>query len=119
MDHQNWDVIYIRGNKELNKGKKEKEKEKEKATGDKKSSFLKENKMEKKIEEGNLKHDKVKLDISKTIQQKRLELGMTQKDLANKLNIPVKTIIDIESGKANKNQQLISKIKRNLNISNK
>ena len=114
MDHQDWDVIYTRGNKELNK-KKEKEKEKNKSN----TSFVKEKKIDKKIEEGNLKHDKIKLDSSKQIQQQRLKLGMTQKDLAKKLNIPVKTIIEIESGKANKNQQLISKIKRNLNISNK
>jgi len=113
MEHQDWDVIYTRGNKELNK-KKEKEKETKKS-----NTIIKENKLEKKINEGNLKHDKVKLDISKQIQQKRLEMGMTQKDLANKLNVPIKTIIEIESGKAKKNPQLVSKIKRNLNIFNK
>ena len=43
---------------------------------------------------------------------------MTQKDLAQKLNIPVKMINEIESGKAIHNPQVISKIKRILNISN-
>ena len=114
MEHQDWDIIYTRGNKEL-----EKDKEKEKEKNKKNISFVKEKKIDKKIEEGNLKHDKIKLDICKQIQQKRLERGMTQKELANKLNISPKIISEIESGKAIKNQQLISKIKKNLNISNK
>jgi ribosome-binding protein aMBF1 (putative translation factor) len=112
MQHQDWNTIYVRANDVITSKKISEKKSTE-------SKFLKENKMEKKIEEGNLKHDKVKLDIGKQIQAKRLELGLTQKDLANKINIPVKTINEIESGKANKNQQLINKIKRFLKISNK
>ena len=41
-----------------------------------------------------------------------LSKNLTQKDLANKLNIPVKTINDIESGKAKHNGQLMNKINR-------
>jgi ribosome-binding protein aMBF1 (putative translation factor) len=44
---------------------------------------------------------------------------MTQKDLAQKINLPVKTINEIECGKAKHNPQVVSKIKRILNISNK
>ena len=109
MEHQDWDVIYTRGNKELNK-KKEKEKETKKS-----NTIIKENKLEKKINEGNLKHDKVKLDISKQIQQKRLEMGMTQKDLANKLNVRASVIVDYENSKAIFNKGFIRRIEQILN----
>lgn len=112
MEHQDWNTIYVTANKQL----KEKEKQKE---GVKSNHFSKENKIEKKIEEGNLKHDKTPSELGKIIQSKRLSQNMTQKDLAQKLNIPVKMINEIESGKAKHNPQVISKIKRILNISNK
>ena len=114
LEHQDWETIYTKANKQLNSGGKNKEENKKKKTQD----FTKENKMDKKIEEGNLKHDKTPAELSKIIQQRRLNMGLTQKDLANKINVQVKVIIDIESGKAKKNPQLISKIKRILNISN-
>ena len=113
MEHQDWNTLYVRANKN-SKDKKEKQKE-----GTKSNHFLKENKIEKKIEEGNLKHDKTPSELGKIIQSKRLSQNMTQKDLAQKLNIPVKTINEIESGKAKHNPQVVSKIKRILNISNK
>ena len=56
------------------------------------------NKIEKQIEDGNLKHKKMDVSFGKELQKKRLSKGMTQKDLAQKLNIPVKDINDIESG---------------------
>ena len=111
MEHQDWNTLYVKANKQL----KEKDKQKE---GGKINHFSKENKMEKKIEEGNLKHDKTPSELGKIIQSRRLSQNMTQKDLAQKLNIPVKMINEIESGKAIHNPQVISKIKRILNISN-
>ena len=54
------------------------------------------------------------MDVSfgKDLQKKRLSKGYTQKDLAQKLNIPVKEINDIESGKAKHNPGLMGKINR-------
>ena len=113
MEHQDWNTLYVRANKQL------KHKDKQKEEGKKTNHFSKENKIEKKIEEGNLKHDKTPSELGKIIQSRRLSQNMTQKDLAQKLNIPVKMINEIESGKAKHNPQVISRIKRILNISNK
>lgn len=46
----------------------------------------------------------------------RVERKMTQKDLAQKLNMSVKDIADIESGKAIENKQVIGRIKRILGL---
>ena len=112
LEHQDWDPIYVRANKYI-----EKKDKKEKNT--KVQQFSKINKLEKKIEDGNLKHDKTPSNFGKIVQQRRLEKNMTQKDLAQKINLPVKTINEIECGKAKHNPQVVSKIKRILNISNK
>ena len=112
LEHQDWDPIYIRAKKQI-----EQKDNKEKNT--KKQHFSKINKIEKKIEEGNLKHEKISAEFGKLVQQKRIEKNMTQKDLAQKINIPVKIINEIECGKAKHNPQVVSKIKRILNIFNK
>ena len=113
MEHQNWDIIYIQGNKVL-KDKEEKEKEKEKKTQIKVVSN--ERKLEKKIEEGILKHKKTSVELGKQIEKERLKLNMTRKDLAYRINLPVKNINDIENGKAKYNPQHINKIKRILKM---
>jgi ribosome-binding protein aMBF1 (putative translation factor) len=111
IKHQDWDTVYVHANKHIgNDDKKENKSNK---------VISEENKMEKKIEEGNLKHNKTPAELGKLIQSRRLSQNMTQKILAQKLNIPVKMINEIESGKAKHNPQVISKIKRILNISNK
>ena len=73
-------------------------------------------KIEKQIEEGKMKHKKIPDDIRKKIQQKRGELNMPQKQLAQKINIQVSIINEIETGKALYNHKHINKIKRILNI---
>lgn len=50
------------------------------------------------------------------IQQARVAKKLTQKQLAQKLNLPVNTINDYESGKAVPNRQILSKIGRALGI---
>ena len=82
MEHQDWNTIYVKANKQL----KEKEKQKE---GGKQITSQKKIKW-KKIEEGNLKHNKTPSELGKIIQSKRLSQNMTQKDLAQKLNILLK-----------------------------
>ena len=110
MEHQDWDTIYVRADKVINQSKKEKD------SGQKEIKITIK-KIEQKIEQGDLKHDKISPNLGKIIQQKRLEKNMTQKDLAQKINQPVKIINEIESGKANKNPQVVSKIKQIFNIS--
>jgi len=119
MEHQDWTPVYIRANKYLDTKKKGEKTEGEQTEGDKINHFSKENKIDKKIEEGKLKHDKTPAEFGKLVQARRLSQNMTQKDLAQRLNLPVKTINEIECGKAKHNPQVVSKIKRILNISNK
>lgn len=105
MEHQDWKTIYVKSNKQPdNKTQKQQSQS---------NNF--EKKMEEKIENGNMRTEKIDKDKSLSIQQKRQSKGLTQKDLANKLNIPVKTINEIESGKGNKNPQIINRINRYLN----
>lgn len=58
----------------------------------------------------------VSSDTARAIVGGRIAAKLTQKQLAQQLNIPEKEIKDIESGKALENKLLLSKIKRRLNI---
>ena len=60
---------------------------------------------------------KIDPKLSKQVQQARCGLGLSQKDLANKVNLPVKTIIDYENGKAVVDHKILNKLKRTLKIS--
>jgi ribosome-binding protein aMBF1 (putative translation factor) len=112
MEHQDWTPVYVRANKELNKTPEQKDKEKKREENQVK--FASENKIEKQIEDGNLKHKKMDVSFGKELQKKRLGKGLTQKDLAQKLNIPAKDINDIEAGKAKHNPGLMNKINRTM-----
>jgi len=106
MEHQDWDS-FIMNNRSKNKtGLNE--------DGSKKKEFVKskENKFEEQIEEGKLSHKKMDANYGKEIQKKRLSRGMTQKDLANKINIPFKVVNEIESGKAKHNGPIMNKLNR-------
>ena len=110
LSHQDWDTIYLKGDIEINKTPEDRKKEKQNEINSVK--FAKENKIDKQIEEGILKHKKMDSSYGKDLQKKRLNKGMTQKDLAQKLNIQVKDINEIESGKAKHNPGLMNKINR-------
>jgi len=58
----------------------------------------------------------VSMDVSKAIQKGRTEKGMTQKDLAGKINEKPTLINDYESGKAIPNAQVLGKMERILGI---
>ena len=115
MDHQNWEtyIIHCKNGNQLNqKDKLKDQKQRKKPTSDN----LRNTKMEKKIEEGNLKHQKINPELSKKIQQARLSKNMTQKQLANRLSIPVNEINEMECGRFIYNGQKISKVTRFLSI---
>jgi len=59
-----------------------------------------------------LHHDRVPLEVGKVIQQGRQEKGLTQKDLATKINEKPQVIADYECGKAIPNNQVLGKIER-------
>ena len=102
MEHQDWNTIYVKPKKTNNQ------------EGGKPKQYVKskEQKMNDAEEEGKLSHKKMDLEFGKILQKYRLSQNMTQKDIAQKLNIPVKDINEIESGKMNHNGQLMGKIKR-------
>tara|TARA_B110000285_G_scaffold43460_1_gene48343 strand:- start:2606 stop:2929 length:324 start_codon:yes stop_codon:yes gene_type:complete len=104
MDHQDWDTFIINN----------KSKSKVNEDGSKKKEFVKskEHKFEEQIEEGKMSHKRMDAAYGKELQKKRLSRGMTQKDLANKINVPFKLINDIESGKAKHNGPVMNKLNR-------
>ena len=114
MEHQDWEnyIIHCNGGDKKLDGKDKIPEEKKKN----KDVLQKDTKLEKKIEEGNLKHQKIDPELSKKIQQGRLSKGLTQKQLANQLSIPVTEINEIENGRFTYNGQKISKVKRFLSI---
>lgn len=59
-----------------------------------------------------LHHDRVPLEVGKVIQQGRQERGLTQKDLATKINEKPQVIADYECGRAIPNNQVLGKIER-------
>jgi len=70
-------------------------------------------KLEEETEEFAVEH--VSKSLSLRIQQARQAAGLTQKELAQKINEKATVINDYESGKALPNQQIISKLERALN----
>jgi len=114
MEHQDWEQYIVRC--KVDKKNNDKKNDKKVKNNNGVNEFLKDNKLEKKVEEGVLKHDKVDKELCKKIQQARLSMGLTQKDLANKLSLQASVINEIECGKAKYNAQQIVKIKRILKI---
>eukprot|EP00179_Madagascaria_erythrocladioides_P009602 CAMPEP_0198307782 /NCGR_PEP_ID=MMETSP1450-20131203/589_1 /TAXON_ID=753684 ORGANISM="Madagascaria erythrocladiodes, Strain CCMP3234" /NCGR_SAMPLE_ID=MMETSP1450 /ASSEMBLY_ACC=CAM_ASM_001115 /LENGTH=156 /DNA_ID=CAMNT_0044010389 /DNA_START=127 /DNA_END=597 /DNA_ORIENTATION=+ len=61
-------------------------------------------------------HKTVGLKLSKVIQQARQEKGLTQKELATKINEKASVINDYEAGRAIPNQQVLGKMERVLDV---
>tara|TARA_B100000900_G_scaffold412520_1_gene434494 strand:+ start:4855 stop:5205 length:351 start_codon:yes stop_codon:yes gene_type:complete len=106
LDHQDWKTLIVKKTKE----KPDKNKPKIKKVIDPNV------KMEKKIEEGKMEHKKITNELRVKIQQGRASKNLTQKQLANSVNLPQSVINEIESGKAIYNPAHINKIKRVLGI---
>lgn len=63
-----------------------------------------------------LHHEHVTLDVSKLIQQGRQAKGLTQKDLAQRINEKQQVINEYESGRAIPNNQVMSKLERAIGM---
>jgi len=61
-----------------------------------------------------LQHQRVSLEVGKHIQAGRSAKGLTQKDLATKINEKPQIIAEYETGKAIPNNQVLAKIERAL-----
>ena len=108
LNHQDWKQIVI--------GKKKSKSPKitEKNKNPENTKLLK---LEKKADNDELKHDKITKELRTKIQQGRASKGLTQKQLANNVNLPLQKITEIENGKAIYNHKDINKIKRYLSLS--
>lgn len=65
-------------------------------------------------EEETFKHEKVSLGMGKRIAKARNEKKLSQKDLANLMCVPAKTIQEYESAKAIPNHMIINKMEKIL-----
>uniref|UniRef100_A0A8C6SZG6 Endothelial differentiation-related factor 1 n=1 Tax=Neogobius melanostomus TaxID=47308 RepID=A0A8C6SZG6_9GOBI len=63
-----------------------------------------------------LHHDRVPLEVGKVIMKGRQDAGLTQKDLATKINEKPQIIADYEAGKAIPNNQILGKIERAIGL---
>ena len=108
LDHLDWKDIVVGKNK-INNTSENKSKKLDNNTQKLKS-------IEKKADNDELKHDKITKELRIKIQQGRSSKGLTQKQLANNINLPQQKISDIESGRAIYNAKDINKIKRYLRI---
>mgnify|MGYP001374793857 FL=1 len=109
LDHQDWKQVTIRSTQSINQEKKQSIK---KISQEKQKDI----KLHKQVEEDNLKHAKITQELRTNIIQGRASKKWKQKDLAQKCNLPVSVINEIESGKAIYNPQQINKIKRILKL---
>ena len=112
MEHQDWNQYIIHCKNPINV-------EKDVKNDKKKKNYApnKDKKLEEKIKKGEpLNHKKIDKELSKKIQAARLEKGLTQKQLANRLSLPDKLINNIETGKAIYNGQQLSRINCFLKI---
>ena len=109
FDHQDWKQVIIK-KPQTTEFRKENNISKPSSNNQKLKSI------EKKAEEGNLKHKQITKELRLQIQQARNSKGLTQKQLAQQCQLTPQIINDIESGKSIYNHSHISKIKRILKI---
>ena len=62
------------------------------------------------------KHESIDKQTARILQQGRCSKNLTQKQLSQQMNIPLKTIQDIENGKAMKNRALWQRMARFLGV---
>ncbi|CAL1278714.1 unnamed protein product [Larinioides sclopetarius] len=84
------------------------------ATNKQHLTTLNTSKLDKETEQ--LHHETVGLDIGRLIQQGRQNKGLTQKDLATRINEKPQVINDYEAGRAVPNQQILTKVERVIGL---
>ena len=103
MEHQDWKTLYVHKNTKPNNKKKSNNKKGPSNSLDK-------------VDKDEFKIKKINQDFSNKIRNNRNSKGLTQKELALKINIKPSVINDYESGKAIPNPAIINKLKRILEI---
>ena len=108
LDHQDWKTIVVHKPKTSEKVKN--------ASKKPSNATLKNLSIERKAEADDLHHKQLTLKLRQDIIKARTTKSLTQKQLANAINLPQQVISDIESGKAIYNANHINKIKRFLKL---
>ena len=70
--------------------------------------------LERKIEEGRVKTERVPKDVRTDLVKRRVLGGLTQATLAQAMNVPTKSITNVENGKATYNKAFISRIRQTI-----
>ncbi|XP_015914714.1 endothelial differentiation-related factor 1 homolog [Parasteatoda tepidariorum] len=84
------------------------------ATNKHSQTTLNTSKLDKETEQ--LHHDTVGLEVGRLIQQGRQNKGLTQKELATRINEKPQVINDYEAGRAVPNQMILTKIERVIGL---
>ena len=108
LAHQDWNTIYVHLDKKKKKNNEQKESKKKKVPNDKTKLDY--------THGEEFKTKKVNSNLSTEIRTRRNLKGMTQKELAQKINVKPAIINDYESGKAVPDPKIINKLKRILNF---
>lgn len=123
INNQDWDTVYIRPKfskkEQIQRGQTETVKKYSTGNSNPSSSNLNARKLDEETDANS--HKKDSMDFRQQVQQVRLalgltQLGLTQQQLAQKLNVKQEVIRDIENGTAIKNSALNSRLKRILKI---
>ena len=115
FQHQDLEVLHLVNKKvAMENAKKDKIRKGEIGT-ETKRKYQGDSKM-KKLEQDmdNLKIETINTSISKTIREQRTKLNMKQKDLANKINVPVNVIQQYENGKSQTDIKILIKLEKAL-----
>lgn len=102
MEHQDWKTLYV---KKTNKNNKNNNSSKKGPS----------NSLDK-TDIDSFKNKKISSDISKKILQNRNSKNLTQKQLAQLINVKPSVINDYESGKAIPNPSILNKLKKIIDI---
>jgi len=104
MDYQNWEPVVIYGNKNNNSNSNSNSTQNYSGTN-----------VLKKLENDEISTlPKIDFNISKELIKKRNLVNITQKQLAQALNLPINIISELENGKSSINKGLVNKINRYL-----
>lgn len=115
FEHQDLEVLHLVNKKVALENAKKDRIRKGLTTMETKKKYQGDIKM-KKLEEDmvNLKVETVSKSISTTIREQRSKLNLKQKDLANKINVPVATIQQYENGKSQTDIKILIKLEKAL-----
>lgn len=115
FEHQDLEVLHLVNKKVALENAKKDRVRKGLTTMETKKKYQGDSKM-KKLEEDmeNLKVETVSKSISTTIREQRTKLNLKQKDLANKINVPVATIQQYENGKSQTDIKILIKLEKAL-----